>query len=214
MNGSQTPKSVNSRLPDLTVYAINGIVPVVDPATFIHPTAVLIGDVIIGPNCYIGPHASLRGDFGRLVIGPGVNIQDGCCVHGGCGSDTVLEENAHIGHGAVIHGCVVRRNVLVGMNATILDEAEIGESTIVAANAFVKFGDKVPPRSLVAGIPARVIRDLTEEDLTKKKNGTDIYHQLVERSLETMTACRPLSIAEPDRQRMKFNDVGRYIETN
>ncbi len=215
MSGDQTSKSANSRLPELMVYALNGIVPVVDPTAFVHPTAVLIGDVIVGPNCYIGPNASLRGDFGRLVIGPGVNIQDSCTVHGCCSEeDTVLEEDAHIGHGAVVHACVVRRNVLIGMNATVLDGAEIGESAIVAANAFVKAGDKVPPRSLVAGIPARVIRELGEKDLANKINATSIYHQLVGRCQETMTVCAPLTAAEPGRQRMKFADTGHYIESD
>jgi len=212
MSGAQTSNPANSRLPELTVYALNGIVPVVDPTTFVHPTAVLIGDVIVGPNCYIGPNASLRGDFGRLVVGPGVNIQDSCTIHGSCNEDTILEKDAHIGHGAVIHACTVRQNVLVGMNATVLDRAEIGESAIVAANAFVKAGDTVPPRSLVAGIPARVIRELTEKDLANKKNGTSIYHQLVGRCHETMTECAPLAAEEPDRQRMKFADTGHYIE--
>ena len=212
MSQTSIPNPENSQLPALTVYALNGMVPVVDPTSFVHPTAVLIGDVIVGPKCYIGPNASLRGDFGRLVIGPGVNIQDGCCVHGSCNEDTVLEEDSHIGHGAVVHACVVRRNVLIGMNATVLDGAEIGESAIIAANAFVKSGEKVPPKSLFAGIPAKFIRELNEADLTNKKNGTSIYHQLVGRCQETMTACAPLTVPEADRQRMKVTSTGRYVE--
>ncbi len=120
MSGAQTSNSANSRLPELMVYAVNGIVPVVDPSTFVHPTAVLIGDVIVGPNCFIGPNASLRGDFGRIVVGAGVNIQDSCCVHGSC-NDTIVGDDAHIGHGAVIHACELKRNVLIGINSTIMD---------------------------------------------------------------------------------------------
>ena len=111
----------------MPVYEIDGLTPVVDPSSFVHPTATLIGDVIIGPNCYIAPNASMRGDFGRLVMRAGANLQDNCVVHGFPDTDTVLEEDAHIGHGAVLHGCVIRRNALVGMSAVIMDGAEIGE---------------------------------------------------------------------------------------
>ncbi|HEX6012699.1 MAG TPA: phenylacetic acid degradation protein PaaY, partial [Geminicoccaceae bacterium] len=120
------------------VYAIEGIAPVVHPTAFVHPTAVLIGDVIVGPRCYVGPVASLRGDFGRLILGEGANLQDTCVMHGFPNTDTVVEEDGHIGHGAVLHGCRIGRNVLVGMNAVVMDGAEIGESSIVAAMAFVR----------------------------------------------------------------------------
>ncbi len=133
------------------VYAIEGVIPVVDPTAFVHPTAVLIGDVIIGPGCYVGPNAVLRGDFGRLVMEAGANLQDTCVVHGFPGSDTVIEVDGHIGHGAVIHGARIGRNALVGMNAVVMDGAVIGESSIVAAMAFVKTGMQVPPKSLVLG---------------------------------------------------------------
>ncbi|HQW21546.1 MAG TPA: phenylacetic acid degradation protein PaaY, partial [Rhodocyclaceae bacterium] len=99
------------------VYSIDGITPVVDPTAFVHPSAVLIGDVIVGPGAYIGPCASLRGDFGRIVVGTGVNVQDGCVMHCFPGCETLVEENGHIGHGAVLHGCIVRRNAMVGINA-------------------------------------------------------------------------------------------------
>jgi carbonic anhydrase/acetyltransferase-like protein (isoleucine patch superfamily) len=133
-----------------TVYAIDGLVPVIDPTAFVHPTAVLIGDVIVGPGCYVGPCASLRGDFGRLVLQAGVNVQDTCVLHSFPEHDTVIEENGHIGHGAVIHCCTIRRNALVGMNAVVMDNAVIGESAIVAACAFVKAGMEIPARTLAA----------------------------------------------------------------
>lgn len=113
----------------LRVYAIDGIVPVVDPTAYVHPSAVLIGDVIVGPGCYVGPCASLRGDFGRLILEAGANLQDTCVMHGFPGTDTVVEENGHVGHGAVLHGCRVGRNALIGMNAVIMDNAVIGEAT-------------------------------------------------------------------------------------
>jgi phenylacetic acid degradation protein len=114
-------------------YSLDGIVPVIDPSAFVHPTAVLIGDVIVGPGCYVGPCASLRGDFGRIVLEAGANVQDTCVIHGFPKQDTLVEENGHIGHGAILHSCVVRRDALVGMNAVVMDEAEIGAQAIVAA---------------------------------------------------------------------------------
>ena len=136
-------------------YAIDGLVPVVDPSAYVHSSAVLIGDVIVGPGCYVGPGASLRADFGRIVLGEGANVQDNCVAHGFPYADTVVEPDGHIGHGAVLHTCVVRRDALVGINAVVMDEAEIGEQAIVAACAFVPVGMKVPPRWLVVGAPAR-----------------------------------------------------------
>ena len=129
----------------LTVYSIDGITPVVDPGAYVHPSAVLIGDVIIGARCYIGPCASLRGDFGRIVVKEGANLQDSCVMHGFPGTDTIVEEDGHIGHCAILHGCVVGRNALVGMNAVVNDNASIGEGAIVAAMAFVKARMVVPP---------------------------------------------------------------------
>ena len=191
----------------LRVYAIDGIVPVVDPSAYVHPSAVLIGDVIVGPECYVGPCASLRGDFGRLILERGANLQDTCVMHGFPGTDTVVEENGHIGHGAVLHGCRIRRNALVGMNAVIMDNAVIGESSIVAASAFVKAGAEIPPRVLVAGMPAKVIRELSDEEIRWKGEGTATYQDLTRRSLATMVETAPLSAVEADRKRIHMPDV-------
>ena len=128
------------------IYSIDGITPVVDPSAYVHPTAVLIGDVIVGAGCYVGPHASLRGDFGRVEMRAGSNIQDSCVMHSFPGQDAVIEEDGHVGHGAVLHGCTVGRNAMVGMNAVVMDGAVIGECAIVAAMAFVKANHKIPPR--------------------------------------------------------------------
>ena len=196
----------------LRVYAIDGIVPVVDPRAFVHPTAVLIGDVIVGPGCYVGPCASLRGDFGRLILERGANLQDSCVMHGFPGTDTVVGEDGHIGHGAVLHGCRVERNALVGMNAVIMDNAIIGESAMVAACAFVKAGVEIPPRSLAAGIPARVIRLLSDEEMAWKVEGTHTYQDLARRCLSTMVECEPLCEAEPDRPRIHMPDVIPLVE--
>jgi phenylacetic acid degradation protein len=194
-------------------YAIDGVIPVVDPTAYVHPSAVLIGDVIVGPRCYVGPCASLRGDFGRIVLQEGSNVQDHCCVHGFPDQDTVVEVNGHIGHGAILHSCVVRRDALVGMNAVVMDEAEIGVQAIVAACAFVPAGMKVPPRTLVAGIPARVKKQLSDEEIAWKLEGTHTYHALTERSLASLREVAPLAQPEPDRPRLPDFDVRSLIAT-
>ena len=148
-------------------YAIDGLTPVVDPHAYVHPSAVLIGDVIVGPGCYVGPCASLRGDFGRIVMEAGSNLQDTCVVHGFPGAVTRIEENGHVGHGAVLHGCVVRRDALIGMNAVVMDEAEVGERAFVAASSFVPAGMKIAAGALAAGIPAQVKRELTALELAR-----------------------------------------------
>jgi phenylacetic acid degradation protein len=188
-------------------YAIDGLVPVVDPTAYVHPTAVVIGDVIIGPQVYVGPCASLRGDFGRLVLKAGSNLQDNCTMHGFPGSDTVVEENGHIGHGAVLHGCVVRRDALVGMNAVVMDEAEVGEASFVAASAFVRAGMKIPPRTLVAGVPAKPVRELSEQELGWKLEGTRTYQRLVDRCHASLKEVQPLQAEEPGRKRLAAGDL-------
>lgn len=193
--------------PPLRVYAIDGITPVVDPSAYVHPSAVLIGDVIVGPGCYVGPCASLRGDFGRLILGPGANLQDGCVMHGFPGTDTVVEEDGHIGHGAVLHGCHIGRGALVGMNAVVMDNARVGEASIVAASAMVKAGMEIPPRSLVAGVPARVVRPLSEEEIRWKAEGTATYQDLTRRCLATLVETTPLDAPEPDRPRIDMPGV-------
>ena len=189
------------------VWAINGLTPVVDPTAFVHPSAVLIGDVIVGPGCYIGPAASLRGDFGRLEVRAGANLQDCCVMHGFPGTDTIVEEDGHIGHGAILHGCIVRNGALVGMNAVVNDNAVIGESAIVAAMAFVKAGMVVPPRTLVAGVPAKVVRALTDQEMAWKVEGTQSYQELTRRSLATMVETVALTAAEPDRKRIDLPEL-------
>lgn len=181
-------------------YAIDGVTPVVDPSAYVHPTAVLIGDVIVGPGCYVGPCASLRGDFGRIVLKAGANVQDTCVVHGFPSADTVVEENGHIGHGAVLHSCVVQRDALVGMNAVVMDEAVVGERAIVAACAFVPAGMKIPPAVLVAGLPAKVKRPLSDTEIAWKLEGTLTYQDLARRSLASLVEVQPLAAADGQRE--------------
>ena len=191
----------------MPVYQIDGLTPVVPDESYVHPTAVLIGDVILGKGVYVGPNASLRGDFGRIVVKDGANIQDNCVMHGFPGQDTVVEEEGHIGHGAILHGCTIGRNALVGMNAVIMDNAVIGEASIVAAMAFVKAGVEIPPRSLVAGMPAKVLRELTDEEIVWKTDGTRTYQDLTRRCLATMVETAPLTEMEPGRKRFEMPDV-------
>ncbi|UTW04910.1 phenylacetic acid degradation protein PaaY [Amphritea atlantica] len=192
----------------MKVYSIDGITPVVDPTAYVHPTAVLIGDVIIGPGCYVGPAACLRGDFGRLELKKGANLQDTCVMHGFPGTDTVVEEDGHIGHGAVLHGCVIGKNALVGMNSVIMDGAVIGESAIVAAMSFVKASMDVPARTLVAGSPARVIKELTDKEIDWKSAGTRQYQELAIRSMNTMQEVEALTEVEADRPRLEVGIEG------
>jgi phenylacetic acid degradation protein len=187
-------------------YEINGLVPVVDPTAFVHPSATLVGDVIVGPGCYVAPGASLRGDFGRIVLEKGSNVQDCCVMHGFPGTDTVVELDGHVGHGAVLHGCIVKRNAMVGMNAVVMDEAVVGESAIVAACAFVKAGMVIPPRSLAVGTPAKVVRQLSDEEIAWKVSGTRSYQELTERSLATLRECMPLVAVEPGRRRIEITE--------
>ena len=185
------------------VYSINGVTPVVHPTAYVHPSAVLIGDVFVGPRCYIGPQAVMRGDFGRLILEEGANLQDTCVMHGFPGKDTVVEANGHIGHGAVLHGCHVGRNAMVGMNAVVMDEAMVGADSIVGAGAFVKARMEIAPRSLVAGSPAKVLRELRDDEIAWKTLGTQLYQDLSIRSLETMALTDALTEGDIDRPRME-----------
>jgi len=184
------------------VYSIDGIVPVVHPSAFVHESAVLVGDVIVGARAYVGPCACLRGDFGRIVVEEGANIQDTCMLHGFPGKDTVVGAEATIGHGAVLHGCVVGRGALVGMNCVVNDNAEVGEDAMVAAMAFVRAEAKIPPRSLAAGIPARVLRELSADEMQWKKDNMHLYQELAGRSARTMQRVEALTAVEPGRKRI------------
>jgi phenylacetic acid degradation protein len=191
----------------MPAYEFEGIRPVVAPGAFVADTAVLIGDVIVEAGCYIGPGASLRGDIARLIVRAGANIQDNCVLHSFPGRDVVVEEDGHIGHAAVLHGCIVRRNAMVGIGAVVMDGVVIGAEAIVAAMAFVKAGTEVPPRTLVAGIPARVVRPLEDDEVAWKSEGTAIYQQLARRHLATLKVVEPLAQVEADRKRVPEFDL-------
>ena len=184
-------------------YAFKGFVPVVHPGSFVHPQAAVTGNVVIGKDVYIGPGAALRGDWGGIVIKDGCNIQENCTVHMFPGITVVLEEGAHIGHGAIIHGAHIGRNVLIGMNAVIMDDADIGDESIIGALSFVKANEKVAPRSLMAGNPAKLIKQVTDDMLTWKTKGTRLYQQLPSECFESLQAVEPLSELPADRPKQE-----------
>ena len=188
-------------------YAFEGFIPVVDPTAFVHPTAVLIGDVVIGPGCYVGPGASLRGDFGRIALDEGANIQDNCVMHSFPGAAAHVEADGHIGHGAILHGCTIGQNALVGMNAVIMDGVILGAESIVGAQAFVRGETVVPPRSMVVGSPAKVIREVTEKEVAWKTRGTAEYQQLARDCLAGLKPVAPLGRVEENRPEMAASDV-------
>lgn len=181
------------------IYEFNHIKPVVHESAFVHPLAAVTGDVIIGKNVYIGPGAAIRGDWGRIVIEDGCNVQENCTIHMFPGITITLKESAHIGHGAIIHGAQIGRNVLVGMNAVIMDEAEIGDESIVGALAFVKANDKFESRSLIVGNPAKKIKEVTDDMINWKTEGTKLYQQLPRDCYDTLKECEPLRAVEPNR---------------
>ena len=176
----------------MACYEFNGMKPTVDPSSFIHPLAAVTGNVIIGKDVYVGPGAAIRGDWGKIVIEDGCNIQENCTVHMFPGITVFLKESAHIGHGAIIHGANIGKNCLVGMNAVIMDNVDLGDECIVGALTFIKSDEKIPARSLVAGNPYKIIKQVSDEMLQWKTEGTKLYQQLPKQLFETWEQCEPL----------------------
>jgi len=184
------------------IYAYDDITPVIDATAFVHDAAVVIGDVLIGPGCYVGPGAVLRGDFGRIQIGEGSNVQETCVIHSFPDQDVILERDSHIGHGAVLHGCHICENVLIGMNAVVMDNAIIGKDCIVGALAFIKAGTEFAPGQMIAGSPARILRPLTEQEIDWKRRGTGVYQNLARLAPEKLERTEPLRHAPDNRRRV------------
>lgn len=173
-------------------YAFKGFVPVVHPSSFVHPQACVTGNVVIGKNVYIGPGAALRGDWGGIEIQDGCNVQENCTIHMFPGVTVVLEEGAHIGHGAIIHGARIGKNSLIGMNAVLMDEVVIGEECIVGALSFVKAGEIIPRRSLLAGNPAKILKEVSDDMIAWKTKGTQLYQALPGECFESLVSVDPL----------------------
>jgi phenylacetic acid degradation protein len=179
-------------LSTIMIYEFKGIKPVIHHTAFIHPLSAITGNVIIGKDVYIGPGAALRGDWGQIIIEDGCNVQENCTIHMFPGVTVFLREAAHIGHGAIIHGATIGRNCLIGMNAVVMDNVELGDECVVGALSFIKQGEKIPPRSLLAGNPAKLIKQVTDEMITWKTEGTKLYQQLPAEMREHWKECEPL----------------------
>ena len=175
------------------IYSFKGFIPVIHPSSFVHPQACVTGNVVIGRNVYIGPGAALRGDWGAIVIEDGCNVQENCTLHMFPGKTIHLKENAHIGHGAVIHGATIGIDCLIGMNAVVMDNVDVGEGSIVGALSFVAEGMVIPSRSLVVGNPARIVKSVSDEMLAWKKKGTALYQTLPDEMRSEWNEVEPLT---------------------
>ena len=174
------------------IYQFNRFKPVIHESSFIHPLAAITGNVIIGKDCYIGPGAALRGDWGQIILEDGCNVQENCTIHMFPGVTVLLKQGSHIGHGAIIHGATIGKNCLVGMNAVIMDNVELGDESIVGALTFIKQDEKIPARSLVAGNPGKIIKQVTDEMIAWKTEGTKLYQSLPKEMYESWKECKPL----------------------
>ena len=181
------------------IYEFNGYQPVIDESSFVHPQANVTGNVIIGKNVYVGPGAVLRGDWGKIIIDDGCNVQENCVIHMFPGTTVHLKKGAHIGHGAIVHGGTIGENCLIGMNAVIMDEANIEAECIIGALSFVPAKMIIPERKVAAGNPAKIIKDVTEKMLQWKTEGTRLYQQLPSECFSSLKECEPLRKIEPDR---------------
>lgn len=176
------------------IYSYKNFTPYVHPTAFVHPLAAVTGCVRIGADVYVGPFAALRGDFGEIIIEDGCNVQEHCIIHMFPGVSVHLKPNAHIGHGAMIHGAVIGSNVLVGMNTVIMDDVEIGDECIIGAMSFIKEGTKIPPRSLVVGNPARIVKEVSDEMIQWKTKGTQLYQQFARDCHTELKECQALDV--------------------
>jgi phenylacetic acid degradation protein len=195
----------------MAIYEFEGFIPVIHESAFVHPQANVTGNVFIGKDCYIGPGAVLRGDWGKIVLEDGCNVQENCVVHMFPGTTVTLKEGAHIGHGAIIHGATVGKNSLIGMNAVLMDDCQIGDECIVGALAFVAAETVFEKRSLVVGNPAKKVKDISDQMMAWKTKGTGLYQQLPQDCRDTLKEAEPLREAEPNRpqQENKFETWGK-----
>ncbi|MEP6677088.1 MAG: transferase hexapeptide repeat family protein [Ferruginibacter sp.] len=181
------------------IYKFNNFIPVIHESSFVHPQATITGNVIIGKNVYIGPGAALRGDWGQIVIEDGCNVQENCTVHMFPGISVLLKEGAHIGHGAVIHGATIGKNCLIGMNAVIMDDVQVGDECIIGALTLIRADHIIPARSVVVGNPHKIVKEVTDEMMQWKTEGTRLYQQLPAQMKESFEVCEPLRVIEANR---------------
>lgn len=183
----------------MAIYEFNGFKPVVKKSSFVHPLASVIGNVIIGENVYVGPSAVIRGDWGKIIIEDGCNVQENCTIHMFPGTTTLLKKGAHVGHGAIIHGGTIGENCLIGMNSVVMDDVVIEDECIIGALCFVPQKMLIPRRSLVVGNPAKIIKEVSDEMIAWKTKGTALYQTLPKEMQETLKVCEPLQEEEADR---------------
>lgn len=194
----------------MAIYEFNGFKPVIKPSSFIHPQASVTGNVIIGENVYVGPGAAIRGDWGQIIIEDGCNIQENCTIHMFPGTTVHLKKGAHVGHGAIIHGAILEENCLIGMNSVIMDDAVIGKESIVGALCFVSVNTIIPERSLVVGNPAKIIKQVSDEMIAWKTEGTKLYQKLPQDCHASLLPCEPLTEIEKNRPIQEKN----YLKWN
>lgn len=185
------------------IYEFQGYKPVIHETAFVHPQAVVTGNVIIGKNVYIGPGAALRGDWGQIIIEDGCNVQENCTLHMFPGTTVLLKESAHIGHGAIIHGATIGRNSMVGMNAVVMDDVLVGDECIIGALTFVPAEMQIPNRKIVVGNPAKIVKDVSDEMIDWKTKGTSLYQQLPADCYASLKECEPLREIEVDRPKQQ-----------
>ena len=195
------------------IYEFNGYKPVIDPSSYVHKEATIIGNVIIGKKVYIGPGASIRGDWGKITIKDGCNVQDNCTIHIFPGKDVILEENAHIGHGAIVHGANIGKNTLVGMNSVIMDDCNIGDECIIGALCFIKGEMNIPNRKIVVGNPAIIKGEVSDEMISWKTKGTELYQDLPNECYTLMKECEPLIEIEKNRKEKQKNIFKTWKKT-
>ena len=195
------------------IYEFNGYKPVIDPSSFVHKEATIIGNVIIGKKVYIGPGASIRGDWGKITVKDGCNVQDNCTIHIFPGKDVILQENAHIGHGAIIHGANIGKNTLVGMNSVIMDDCNIGDECIIGALCFIKGEMNIPNRKIVVGNPAIIKGEVSDEMISWKTKGTELYQDLPNGCYTLMKECKPLKEIEKNRKEKQKNIFKTWKKT-
>jgi carbonic anhydrase/acetyltransferase-like protein (isoleucine patch superfamily) len=194
------------------IYAFDGFIPVVHESAYVHPQAAVTGNVVIGRDVYVGPGAAIRGDWGGIVIEDGCNVQENCTIHMFPGVVVLLEAGAHIGHGAVVHGARIGANALIGMNAVVMDNAIVGSGCVVGALCFVPTGMEIPPRKVVVGNPAKIIKDVTDEMLAWKSAGTALYQQLPAAMRDSWKPVEPLR-AMPESRPSQSSVLKNWQET-
>lgn len=199
----------------MAIYQFKNHIPIIHPSSFVHPLAAVTGNVIIGKNCYVGPGAAIRGDWGEIILEDGVNVQENCTIHMFPGKSIILKESAHVGHGAIIHGANLEKNCMIGMNAVIMDGAEIGEESIIGAMTFIKAETKIPARSLVVGNPGKIIKKVSDEMIVWKTSGTRLYQQLPKDCHDSLKEVEPLREIPKNRPKQEnFYETLKEFKSN